>query len=75
MKNLSVDSVRQLSKQMVNPQKLQWFVVGDKEKILPGLRELGMNRIVMIDADGNVLEPAAKVDPKQERGGRSDVSS
>ena len=33
-----------------------WVVVGDKEKILPGLQELELDKIVMIDADGNILD-------------------
>ena len=69
MKNLGLTDVQALSKQMVQPSKLQWFVVGDKEKVLPGLQELGMDQIIMIDTDGNVLEPAAKVDSKAETGG------
>ncbi|MGB3852372.1 MAG: pitrilysin family protein [Tunicatimonas sp.] len=70
MKDLSLDDARALSKQMVQPQKLQWFVVGDKEKVLPGLKELGMDRIVMIDADGNVLEPAATIEQESDSGGK-----
>ena len=70
MKNLALDDVQTLSKQMVQPKKLQWFVVGDKEKILPGLKELGMDRIVMIDADGNILEPAATIEEEGESGGK-----
>ncbi len=70
MKNLKLDEVQTLSKQMVQPDKIQWFVVGDKEKIMPGLKELGMDQIVMIDADGNILEPAATIEEKGESGGR-----
>lgn len=70
MKNLALGDVQTLSKQMVQPKKLQWFVVGDKDKILPGLKELGMDRIVMIDADGNVLEPAAAIEEEGDAGGK-----
>ncbi len=69
MKNLKLTDVEKLSKKMVQPQKLQWFVVGDKEKILPGLKELGMDQIVMIDADGNILEPAATIKEEGDSGG------
>jgi predicted Zn-dependent peptidase len=70
MKKLALDDVQTLSKQMVQPRKLQWFVVGDKEKILPGLKELDLDRIVMIDADGNILEPAATIEEEGESGGK-----
>ena len=69
VKGLSVDDVRQISQKMVQPKQLRWFIVGDKDKILPGLKELGMEQVVMIDADGNVLEPAATIDTKSETGG------
>ncbi|MBK7651790.1 MAG: insulinase family protein [Flammeovirgaceae bacterium] len=31
---LTLEDVRKVSKQLVTPAKLNWFVVGDKEKIL-----------------------------------------
>jgi predicted Zn-dependent peptidase len=68
VKNLNLDEVRTLSQKMVEPDKLQWFIVGDKEKILAGLEELNMDKIVMIDADGNILEPAATVETEGESG-------
>ena len=68
VKTLSLDEVQQLSQQMVQPDQIQWFVVGDKEKILPGLKELDMDKIIMIDADGNLLEPAATIEPEQDTG-------
>ncbi len=40
--------------QVVQPDRLVWVVAGDRAKIEPGLRELGMGEIRAIDADGNV---------------------
>ena len=68
VKNLSLENVREISQQMVTPDNIRWFVVGDKEKILPGLQELGMNQIIMIDTDGNILEPAATIAPEKGSG-------
>ena len=31
-----------------------WVIAGDRAKIEPGLRELGLGEIKAIDADGNV---------------------
>jgi len=31
-------------------------VVGDRAKIEPGIRELGFGNIILMDADGNLLE-------------------
>jgi zinc protease len=40
---------------VVQPDKLVWVVAGDRAKIEPGLRELGLGEVKAIDADGNVL--------------------
>lgn len=54
---LTLEDVRKVSKQLVDPTKLNWFAVGDKEKILEDLKKLGFDEIILIDADGNPLQP------------------
>lgn len=54
VRNLKLEDVRALSTKLVRPGDLAYFVVGDKEKILPGLKELGLE-IVFVDADGNPI--------------------
>lgn len=54
---LGLEDVRKVGKQIVAPDKLNWFVVGDKEKILDNLKKLGFDEIILIDADGNPLQP------------------
>jgi predicted Zn-dependent peptidase len=61
---LSLQDVQKVSKQVVNPNKLTWFVVGDKEKIMSGLKELGFAEIIEIDADGNPIRPAGDIKTK-----------
>ena len=39
---------------VVQPDKLVWVIAGDRAKIEPGLKELGLGVIKAIDADGNV---------------------
>jgi zinc protease len=39
---------------LVQPDKLVWVVAGDRAKIEPGLKELGIGEVKAIDADGNV---------------------
>ena len=56
--NITKDDINALSKKWINTDKLNILVVGDKEKILPGLQKLGYE-IVFLDADGNVLEKKA----------------
>lgn len=54
---LGLEDVRKVGKQIVDPGKLNWFVVGDKEKILDNLKKLEFDEIILIDADGNPLQP------------------
>jgi zinc protease len=61
---LTLEDARKASKSIVIPDKLTWFVVGDKEKVMKGLSEVGFAEIVVIDADGNPVKPAAtKIQP------------
>jgi predicted Zn-dependent peptidase len=54
VQNLQLDDVRMLSKKIVRPNDMSYFVVGDKEKILPALQELGLE-IILVDTDGNPI--------------------
>lgn len=60
VRNLTLGDVHKTSNQLMQPDNLTWFVVGDKEKILPGLKELGFDEIIEIDADGNYIKPYAE---------------
>lgn len=66
VRNLSLDQVRETSAAMIHPSELNWFVVGDKAKIIDGLEELGFSEIVEIDADGK---------PKGLAGGKIDADN
>jgi hypothetical protein len=44
-----------VSKKAVKPNAVNWFMVGDKEKISSKLNELGFDNIIEIDADGNPI--------------------
>ncbi|MEN0006787.1 MAG: insulinase family protein, partial [Bacteroidota bacterium] len=63
VRDLSLEDVRKLSKKLVRPKDLSFFVVGDKEKILPGLKELGFDEVILVDPDGNPVTGAAKAKP------------
>jgi len=42
--------------EIIDPAHLVWVVVGDRKKIEPGLRELGLGEPKAIDADGNPVK-------------------
>jgi len=57
---LELEQVRQAARQLVHPEHVIWVVVGDREKIEAGVRELGLGEVHLIDADGNpVVRTAA----------------
>ncbi|WP_420322676.1 M16 family metallopeptidase [Flagellimonas sp.] len=60
VRNLSLDDVRKVSTQVVKPEAINWFMVGDRAKIASKLDELGFDNIIEIDADGNPIVPAVK---------------
>jgi zinc protease len=55
VRKLTRDELQQVSKEVVKPDLVNWFVVGDKSKILPGLKELGYE-IIEVDPDGNPVK-------------------
>ncbi len=56
---LDLDDLTAAATDVIRPDRLVWVVVGDRERIEPGIRELGLGEIQLIDADGNVLEGPA----------------
>lgn len=55
VRDLKLEDVQKLNKSLIRAEDLSYFVVGDREKILPGLQELGLE-IIFVDADGNPIE-------------------
>jgi zinc protease len=43
-------------KSFLDPGKLIWVVVGDLAKVEPGIRELGLGSVHIVDADGNPVK-------------------
>ena len=56
VKALSVANLNAAAVQVVKPDSLVWVVVGDREKIEKGIRELGIGEVQVIDADGNPVK-------------------
>ncbi len=53
VKEVDLQQMKSAATAVVHPQNLVWVVVGDLEKIEPGIRELGFGEIHHLDADGN----------------------
>ena len=50
-KTLTAPELEAVARKMIDPAKLTWVVVGDKAKVLPQLKELGMP-ITVVDSSG-----------------------
>lgn len=60
VRGLKTSDVQNVSKKIVRPEAMNWFMVGDRAKIAAKLDELGFDNIIEIDADGNPIKPAMK---------------
>ncbi|WP_149303029.1 M16 family metallopeptidase [Pareuzebyella sediminis] len=60
VRNLSLEEVLDVSKEVVHPEEVNWFIVGDRAKIIDNLDALNFEEIIEIDADGNPVKSALK---------------
>ncbi|MEK6280233.1 MAG: pitrilysin family protein [Acidobacteriota bacterium] len=56
VKALSVTNLNAAALQVVKPDSLVWVIVGDREKIEKGIRDLALGEVQVIDADGNPVK-------------------
>jgi zinc protease len=56
VKAMTVNSLNAAAIQVVKPDSLIWVIVGDREKIEKGIRDLNIGEVHVIDADGNPVK-------------------
>ncbi|TQV87159.1 M16 family metallopeptidase [Aliikangiella coralliicola] len=54
--NLKLPEIKAAAKQVINPDKLTWMIVGDKKEIVKQLKDMELGEMIFMDADGNVLK-------------------
>jgi zinc protease len=59
VKALTVNNLNEAAVKVVRPENLVWVIVGDREKIEKGIRELKIGEVRVIDADGNPVKTLA----------------
>jgi predicted Zn-dependent peptidase len=65
VRNITLAELKEVSNKVVNPEAINWFVVGDKAKIVTNLDALGFDNIIEIDPDGNpIATPIKDIDKK-----------
>jgi zinc protease len=55
IRGLTRDQLQQLGTQVIKPDQVVYIIVGDKSKILIGLKETGYD-IIEVDPDGNLVK-------------------
>ncbi|MDQ7062890.1 MAG: pitrilysin family protein [candidate division KSB1 bacterium] len=56
IRSLNLQQIKKAARTLLHPDKIVWLVVGDREKIEDGIRELGFGPIYFVDADGNLIQ-------------------
>ncbi|HET6777845.1 MAG TPA: hypothetical protein VFH26_03070, partial [Gemmatimonadales bacterium] len=51
----TVQSLTSVAAEVVHPDRLVWVIVGDRSKIEPGIRELKLGDIRLIDSNGKPI--------------------
>ena len=57
LRSLSLADLKKAAETAIRPDRMIWVVVGDRQKIEPGIRELNYGEIRYITPDGKQTEP------------------
>jgi zinc protease len=52
---LTLEQLNEAARSMIQPKQVIWIVVGDKQSIEEGMRDLELGPVYEIDADGNII--------------------
>lgn len=55
VRGLRVEDLARIARQVLQPERVVWVVVGDRSKVEEPIRKLGLGEIRVIDADGNPI--------------------
>jgi zinc protease len=55
VQRLSLGQISEAAQEVVKPDNLVWVVVGDRDEVLQGVRELDIAEVEFLDADGRLL--------------------
>jgi zinc protease len=56
LSNLKLKDIANAAQKLLHPEQTVWVVVGDRAKVEPTLKELGMGEVQLIDTDGNPVK-------------------
>jgi zinc protease len=53
---LKIEDLDRAARKVIHPESIVWVVVGDRARIEPGIRELGLGEVYVIDSDGRPVK-------------------
>jgi zinc protease len=53
---LRIEDLQRAARKVIHTGSVLWLVVGDREAIEPGIRELGFGEVFVVDSDGNPVK-------------------
>lgn len=56
LKNMQLPAIQNAAKKVIKPENLTWVIVGDREKIEQGIRDLNLGPIKIVDSEGNEMK-------------------
>lgn len=56
LENMQLPAIQNAAKKVIKPANLTWVIVGDREKIEQGIRDLNLGSIKIIDSEGNEMK-------------------
>lgn len=54
--DLSLTNVQAAAGQYISPHNITWLLIGDKSKVLQGLKDLNWGELIELDKNGNVMK-------------------
>ena len=59
LRSLKLADLKKAAETAIRPDRMIWVVVGDRQKIEPGIRELNYGEIRYVTPDGKLIERAS----------------
>ncbi len=56
LQNMKLPAIENAAKMVIKPASLTWVIVGDRDKIEKGIRDLNLGQIKIIDSEGNEMK-------------------
>lgn len=56
IQQLSLSDIQTSAKEFINPKNLTWLIIGDKKKVLQGIKDLKWGEVIELDKNGEMVK-------------------